>query len=70
MSGMRIVLNQIARDDEMKQEEINIIDQFNKTIATRVQHYHKTLPSKVEKFCIPWLSEIIKQIIKQHLWCI
>ena len=44
---MKLIKNNIARDDEMKHEEENIIKQFDKTIAKIVHHYHKSLPSKM-----------------------
>ena len=44
---MKLVKNCIARDDEMKQEEENIIKQFDRTTAKIVHHYHKSLPSKI-----------------------
>ena len=45
--SMKLVKNCIARDDEMKHEEENIIKQFDKTTAEIVHHYHKSLPSKI-----------------------
>ena len=45
--SIKLVRNNIARDDEMKHEEENIIKQFSKTLATTVHHYHKSLPSKM-----------------------
>ena len=45
--SIKLVRNNIARNDEMKHEEENIIKQFRKTIASTVHQYHKSLPSKM-----------------------
>ena len=44
MEEMKIVMNEVERDEEMKAEEDDLIQNFNLEQAKLCHEYHKTIP--------------------------